>query len=193
MGPDFQFLSRRHQVWVPAVIDPANRDYRYLTVVARLNTSRGAAAAEMTGAGRGRSRKPTREAIPAGPFRSTISRITWSTAICERGCCCCSRRWARYCCWRAPTSRACCWRDRRREAGRSPCAFRWARRRSRVVRQLLTESVMLALMGAALGLGLAALLIDLAPGFVPVNAIPTTAPIQLNVLVLSLHAGRSRF
>ncbi len=41
MGPDFQFLARRHQVWVPAVIDPSNRDYRYLTVVARLNTSRG--------------------------------------------------------------------------------------------------------------------------------------------------------
>ncbi len=52
MGPEFQFLSRRHQVWVPAVIDPANRDYRYLTVIARLNTSRGAAAAEMTALGR---------------------------------------------------------------------------------------------------------------------------------------------
>ena len=49
---------------------------------------------------------------------------------------------------------------------------------------VLTESVMLALMGAALGLGLAALLIDLAPGFVPIDAIPTTAPIQLNFLVL---------
>src|SRR5579864_2016618 len=39
MPPDFQFLSRRHQVWVPAVLDTANRDYRYLTVVARRNTS----------------------------------------------------------------------------------------------------------------------------------------------------------
>ena len=51
MAPDFQFLSRRHQVWVPAVMDPANRDYRYLIVVARLNTSRGAAAAEMAALG----------------------------------------------------------------------------------------------------------------------------------------------
>jgi putative ABC transport system permease protein len=58
-----------------------------------------------------------------------------------------------------------------------------------VIRQLLTESVMLALMGAALGLGLAALLIDLAPGFVPINAIPTTAPIQLNFLVLLFTVG----
>lgn len=48
---------------------------------------------------------------------------------------------------------------------------------------------MLALMGAALGLGLAALLIDLAPGFVPINAIPTTAPIQLNFLVLLFTVG----
>ena len=61
----------------------------------------------------------------------------------------------------------------------------------RVVRQLLTESVMLALMGAALGLALAALLIDLAPGFVPINAIPTTAPIQLNLRVL-LFTRRDR-
>ncbi len=48
---------------------------------------------------------------------------------------------------------------------------------------------MLALMGAVLGLGLAALLIDMAPGFVPINAIPTTAPIQLNSLVLLFTVG----
>jgi putative ABC transport system permease protein len=60
---------------------------------------------------------------------------------------------------------------------------------ARVVRQLLTESIMLALLGAALGIGLAALLIDLAPGFVPINTIPTTAPIRLNFLVLLFTIG----
>ena len=48
MAPDFQFMSRRHQVWVPAVLDLANRDYRYLMVVARRKTSQAGAAAEMT-------------------------------------------------------------------------------------------------------------------------------------------------
>src|SRR4029079_7704963 len=62
---------------------------------------------------------------------------------------------------------------------------------NRIARQLLTESVLLALIGGALGLGLASLLINAAPRFVPANAIPTTAPIELNPLVLYFTLGIS--
>jgi putative ABC transport system permease protein len=58
-------------------------------------------------------------------------------------------------------------------------ASRW-----RVARQLLTESVLLSVMGGALGLALAWELIRLATRFVPQNAIPTAAPIELNAMVV---------
>ena len=188
MGPDFQFLSRRHQVWVPAVIDPANRDYRYLTVVARLNTSRGAAAAEMTALGRSLAEaypknnsgwtiqvQDFQEYLVNGHLRMRLLVLFAAVgAVLLLAC----------------TNVASLLLARSAARGREIAVrVSMGATPARVVRQLLTESVMLALMGAALGLGLAALLIDLAPGFVPINAIPTTAPIQLNVLVLLFTVG----
>lgn len=188
MGPDFQFLSRRHQVWVPAVIDPANRDYRYLTVVARLNTSRGAAAAEMTALGRSLAEaypknnsgwtiqvQDFQDYLVNGHLRTRLLVLFVAVgAVLLLAC----------------TNVASLLLARSAARGREIAVrVSMGATPGRVVRQLLTESVMLALMGAALGLGLAALLIDLAPGFVPINAIPTTAPIQLNFLVLLFTVG----
>jgi putative ABC transport system permease protein len=188
MGPDFQFLSRRHQVWVPAVIDPANRDYRYLTVVARLNTSRGAAAAEMSALSRSLAEaypknnggwniqvQDFQDYLVNGHLRTRLLVLFAAVgAVLLLAC----------------TNVASLLLARSAARGRE-IAVRVSMGATplRVVRQLLTESVMLALMGAGLGLGLAALLIDLAPGFVPINAIPTTAPIQLNFLVLLFTVG----
>ena len=188
MGPDFQFLSRRHQVWVPAVIDPSNRDYRYLTVVARLNTSRGTAAAEMAALGRSLAEAYPKNdggwAIQVQDFQDYLVNGSLRTrllvlfaavgAVLLLAC----------------TNVASLLLARSAARGREIAVrVSMGATPARVIRQLLTESVLLALMGAALGLGLAALLIDLAPSFVPINAIPTTAPIQLNVLVLLFTLG----
>jgi putative ABC transport system permease protein len=188
MGPDFQFLARRHQVWVPAVIDPSNRDYRYLTVVARLNTSRGAAEAEMTALGRSLAEaypknnggwtiqvQDFQDFLVNGHLRTRLLVLFGAVgAVLLLAC----------------TNVASLLLARSAARGREIAVrVSMGATPGRVVRQLLTESIMLALLGAALGLGLAALLIDLAPGFVPVNAIPTTAPIQLNVLVLLFTVG----
>jgi len=188
MGPDFQFLSRRHQVWVPAVIDPANRDYRYITVVARLNTSLDSAAAEMTALGRSLAEtypknnagwtiqvQDFEEYLVNGKLRSRL--LLLFAAVGAVLLLACTNVGSLLLARSAARGREIAVRV---SMGASP---------GRVVRQLLTESVMLALMGAALGLGLAALLIDLAPGFVPVDSIPTTAPIQLNLRVLLFTVG----
>src|SRR5665213_885629 len=188
MPPDFQFLSRRHQVWVPAVLDPADRDYRYLIVVARLNTSRGAAAAEMAALGQSLAEaypknnsgwtiqvQDFQDYLVNGSLRTRLLLLFAAVgAVLLLAC----------------TNVASLLLARSASRGREIAVrVSMGATSGRIVRQLLTESVMLALMGAGLGLGLAALLIDLAPGFVPINAIPTTAPIQLNLRVLLAGAG----
>src|SRR5439155_14808293 len=47
ISPEFQFMSTRHQLWVPISIERQNREYHYLTVVARLKAPRDRAALEM--------------------------------------------------------------------------------------------------------------------------------------------------
>src|SRR5665213_2670852 len=188
MPPDFQFLSRRHQVWVPAVLDPADRDYRYLIVVARLNTSRGAAAAEMAALGQSLAEaypknnsgwtiqvQDFQDYLVNGSLRTRLLLLFAAVgAVLLLAC----------------TNVASLLLARSASRGREIAVrVSMGATSGRIVRQLLTESVMLALMGAGLGLGLAALLIDLAPGFVPINAIPTTAPIQLNLRVLLFTDG----
>ncbi|MBZ5673287.1 MAG: ABC transporter permease [Acidobacteriia bacterium] len=188
MGPEFQFLIRRHQVWVPAVIDPVNRDYRYLTVIARLNTSRAAAAAEMTALGRSLA-----EAYPKNNGGWTIQVQDYQDYLVNGHLR--TRLLVLFAAVGAVLLLACTnvaslLLARSAARGREIAVrVSMGATPSRVVRQLLTESILLSLIGAALGLGLAAVLIDLAPGFVPISAIPTTAPIQLNLLVLLFTVG----
>ena len=188
MGPDFQFLSRRTQVWVPAVLDRANREYRYLTTVARRNTSPGAASAEMAALARSLA-----ETYPRSNSGWTIQVQDFQDYLVNGRLR--SRLLLLFAAVGAVLLLACTNVASlllARSAGRSrEIAVRVSMGATpgRVVRQLLTESVLLALMGAGLGLSLAALLINLAPGFVPISAIPTTAPIQLNFLVLFFTLG----
>jgi len=46
MPPDFQFWWRLHDVWVPVSLNPQDRDYHDVTVIARLQATRTRAAAE---------------------------------------------------------------------------------------------------------------------------------------------------
>ena len=48
MQPNFELMNRRHQIWVPAVLNAANRDYRYLGVLTRRKVSMEQASDEMT-------------------------------------------------------------------------------------------------------------------------------------------------
>src|SRR6185312_8873597 len=48
MQPNFELMNRRHQIWVPAVLNAANRDYRYLGVLARRKVTNEQASAEMS-------------------------------------------------------------------------------------------------------------------------------------------------
>jgi putative ABC transport system permease protein len=64
--------------------------------------------------------------------------------------------------------------------------------RSRVVRQLLTESVLLSLLGAVLGLGLAQGLLDAMVRFYPSN-LPRAGEIEVGVRVILFTAGLAFF
>src|SRR5689334_10983735 len=188
MGPEFQFLSRRHQVWVPAVLDPANRDYRYLITVARLKTSLGAASAEMSALARSLEEnypksnagwtiqvQDFQEYLVNGRLRTRLLLLFAAVgAVLLLAC----------------TNVASLLLARSAVRTREIAVrVSMGATRGRIVRQLLTESIMLAVMGAGLGVALAAELIAWAPGVVPVSSIPTTAPIRLNWLVLFFTLG----
>jgi putative ABC transport system permease protein len=66
MGPEFQFLSRRHDVWVPISINPQNREFHYLVTIARLKAPMASAAAELSTLAHG-WKKPIPRAIKVGP------------------------------------------------------------------------------------------------------------------------------
>jgi putative ABC transport system permease protein len=190
MPPDFQFLFPRHQVWVPASMDPANRDFRYLTVIGRRSAGREAMASEMRALSRRLAEtypKSNRDWtiqvddfqdwLVSGLFRTRLLLLFSAVGLVLLLACTnvASLLFARS----AARTREI---GVRVSLGAAPI---------RIARQLLTESLLLALVGGALGLGLASLLISAAPGFVPANVFPSAAPIELNALVLWFTMGIS--
>jgi putative ABC transport system permease protein len=63
--------------------------------------------------------------------------------------------------------------------------------RSRVVRQLLTESLVLAGLGGALGLAIGAAILDLAPALVPEALLPAVVSLALDARVVAFCAAAS--
>ena len=183
MPPDFRFLARSHQVWVPASINPANREFRYLAVVGRLKAPLKQASAEMAGLSRsleqaypsnnrGRSVQVDDliDYLVTRTFRIRLLLLTGAVGLVLMMAC----------------TNVASLLLARAAARTQEVAIRisMGATRVRLLRQFLTESVMLALTGGLAGLGLARALIGLAPSFLPPNALPTSAPADLNGSVI---------
>ncbi|MEO8097934.1 MAG: ABC transporter permease [Acidobacteriota bacterium] len=190
MQPEFELLNRRHQIWVPAVLDGSNRDYRYLRAIARRRVAIPQASSEMASI----SQRLT-EAFPSSnrgwaaqvePFRDWLvdrrvrNRLLILFAAVGLVLLLACSNVASLLLARSS--------GRKREIA---LRISMGATRSRIVMQLLTESVMLSVVGGALGLALAGVLIEVAPSVVPASAIPTTAPLEVNVLVIAFAAGIS--
>ncbi|MEO8359501.1 MAG: ABC transporter permease [Vicinamibacteria bacterium] len=61
--------------------------------------------------------------------------------------------------------------------------------RRRIVRQLMTESMVLSILGGALGIGLGALIINAAPSFLPQGLLPAAVTIEFDLRVVGFCAG----
>jgi putative ABC transport system permease protein len=60
--------------------------------------------------------------------------------------------------------------------------------RRRIIRQLLTESVVLALIGGAMGVGVGAAILRIAPVFIPDGLLPGTVTLQFDIRVVAFCA-----
>jgi putative ABC transport system permease protein len=61
--------------------------------------------------------------------------------------------------------------------------------RRRIVRQLLTESMVLSLIGGALGTGLGAAILSVAPSLIPQGLLPPTVTLTFDMRVVAFCAG----
>jgi putative ABC transport system permease protein len=181
--PGFQFMSRNHQVWIPLTVNRQNRDYHYLSVVGRLRTHREIAAAEMATLARSLDREYPKtnkgwtievddmlEWLVNRSFRTRLLLLFGAVGLVLLIAC---TNIASLLLARSAT--------RNREIA---VRISLGATRLRLTRQLLTESILMAFAGGTAGIGLAWWLIRIAPGFLPPNTIPTTAPIELNRLVI---------
>ncbi len=188
MPADFQFFWRNHQVWVPMTLDRQNRDFHFVTVVGRLKTSRATAAAEMAGIGRelaDQYPKSNRgwtiqiddfeEWLVNGTLRVRVKLLFGAVGLILLIAC---------------ANVASLLLARSAARGREIAVrLSLGATRGRLMRQLLTESVLIAAIGGAAGLLFAWLLIRAVPIVVPVTVIPSAAPIELSQLVVFYTIG----
>ncbi len=183
MQPDFELFNRRHQLWVPAVLDASNRDYRYLQVVGRRKAGLPEAAAEMRSLS-----QVLAEAFPGNNRSWTAQVESFQDWLVDR------RIRTRLLLLFAAVGMVLLLACSNvaslllaRSASRSrEIALRVSlgATRGRIMGQLLIESLLLSLLGGFWGLLLAGALIQAAPSFVPASAIPTTAPLELSMSVI---------
>jgi putative ABC transport system permease protein len=191
MPPDFQFRLRRHQVWLPVTLDRTDRDYHFLTAVARLKVPRTAAAAEMTALAR-----RLEQAYPKSNKGRTIQvddLQEWLVVNHSFR----TRLLLLFAAVGAVLLIACTnvasLLLARSAARVRELALRVAlgATRVRLMRQMLTESVLLAVAGGAAGLALAEALISAAPKIIPASVMPNASPFELNSMVMAYTLGIS--
>ena len=191
MPPEFLFRVQRHQVWVPATLDRGNRDFHYLTTVGRLKTPRPAAMAEMQSLAQALSVEYPKSSrgwsiivadlqeylVVNHAFRERLLILFAAVAMVLLIAC----------------TNVAGLLLARASARNREIALRMAlgASRSRLARQLWTESIVLALLGGGLGLALARALVGIAPSFIPPSMIPAGVSIELNGAVLLFTLGAS--
>jgi putative ABC transport system permease protein len=167
---DFQFRWRTSDVWIPVSLDPHDH-YRDLVVIARLKAPRAQAAAEMTLIGRLLQQtypetdkgwtirvEDFQEFLLNQTFRARLELLAAAVGLVLLITC---ANVASLLLARAAA--------REREIA---VRISMGATRGRLVRQLLTESLLLALAGGILGLAVAWGLIRIAPKIVPPDALP---------------------
>lgn len=183
MPQGFELISSRHQLWLPAVLTGTSRDYRYLMVVGRRKAALSEAASEMQAISQSLAEAfPTsnrgwsayiqglQDYLVDGRTRSRLILLFATLGLVLLLAC--SNVAGLLLARSVSRSREIALRT---SLGATP---------GRIVAQLLAESLLLSLMGGTAGLVLAAVLVQLAPAYVPVNALGPTASFDLNFRVL---------
>ena len=190
MAPDFRFLGRNPAVWVPLTINRTNRDYRYLTVVGRLNGPRTTAAAEMTTLAQslGETYPKTNKGwkIEVDDFREWLANAFYRARLLLLAgalglilLIACTNIASLLLTRSTARSREL---SLRAALGATP---------GRIIRQLMIESLLLAGSGGLLGVLLAWIFVKVAPAFLPPAVVPTGVPLEMSPLVLLYTAAIS--
>lgn len=183
VAPDgFQFWWRPHDLWIPVSLNVHDRDYRELVAIGRLDATRARASAEMAVIARSLA-----ESYPKSDkgwtihvdnlqdwllnrtFRLRLLLLSGAVGLVLL-----------IACMNVASLMLARSAVRARELA---VRISLGATRSRVIRQLLTESALLTLGGAGLGLAIAWGLIRIAPKIVPANAIPG-GPVELSAPVV---------
>jgi putative ABC transport system permease protein len=190
----FRFYANGHQVWLPSMLNRTNRDFHDILVIGRLKQPAAKASIEMsalarnlelsypkTNTGWGAELQDLREVLLDRTFRTRLLLLSAALGLVLAIAC------ANIASLLLARSTA-----RTREIA---VRISMGATRIRLVRQLLTESLLLALAGGTAGIALAYGLVRLGPSILPPNALPGSMSLELNMtvvwftLAISLGAG----
>ncbi len=183
LPPEFQFVWRNYQAWIPITLDRDNRDYHGVRVVGRLKAPRPVAAAELRSIGNALAEQYPKsdkgwqiemssfqESLVNGTLRARVLLLFGAVGLILLIAC------ANVANLLLARSAA-----RHREIA---VRLSLGATRGRLMRQLLTEAVLLSSLGGAAGLALAWSLVRILPSVVPTSVIPSGAQVELNQLVV---------
>src|SRR5690348_3388864 len=190
MPPDFRFYAPAHRVWVPIKLDRQNRDYHNVLVIGRLGQPAAQAFTEMSALERnlelaypksnkgwGIQLQDLRDWLVNRTFQIRVLLLLGAMGLVLAIAC------ANIASLLLARSAA-----RTREIA---VRISMGATRGRLVQQLLTESLLLAVVGGASGLALAHGLMRAAPSILPANVLPSGTTLELNSGVMLFTVGVS--